>query len=69
MFWPFPGLLVPTMTSASNNQYRQPRFRVQLSQFDAVYRWSKVFLGQKTILPPGISGAGVQPGYLWPAYG
>jgi hypothetical protein len=27
MFWPFPGLLVPTMTSASNNQCRQLRFR------------------------------------------
>jgi hypothetical protein len=39
----FPGVLVPAMTSASKNQYRQPRFRVQLLQFDAVYIWSKVF--------------------------
>jgi hypothetical protein len=44
MFWPFSGLLVPTMTSASKNQYRQPRFRAPLSKFDAVYIWSKVLL-------------------------
>jgi hypothetical protein len=43
MFWPFLGLLVPTMISASKSLYRQPRFRDQLSQFDAVYIWSTVF--------------------------
>jgi hypothetical protein len=48
MFWPFPGFLVPTMTSALKNQYRQPRFRVQLSQFDAVHVWLKVFSWTKT---------------------
>jgi hypothetical protein len=36
------------MTSASKNQYRQPRFRIQLLQFDAVYIWSKfVFWGKQ----------------------
>jgi hypothetical protein len=42
MVWPFPGFLVPTMTSAPKNQDRQPRFRVHLSQFDAVYIQSNV---------------------------
>jgi hypothetical protein len=36
-FWPFPGFLVPSMTSASKNLYRQARFRANLSQFAAVY--------------------------------
>jgi hypothetical protein len=31
MFWPFPGFLVPTMTSVSKNLYRQPRFRFEFS--------------------------------------
>jgi hypothetical protein len=54
MFWPFLGLIVPTMTSGSKNQYRQFRFRVQLLQCDAIYIWSKVFfvLGKQTILAP-----------------
>jgi hypothetical protein len=43
MFWPFPGVLVPAMTSASKNQYRGPRFRVELLRLDAVDIWSKVF--------------------------
>jgi hypothetical protein len=42
MFWPFPGLLVPTMTSASKNQHGHSRSRVQLLQFDAVYVWSRL---------------------------
>jgi hypothetical protein len=42
MFWPFPGLLVLTMTSISKHQYRQ-RFRVQLLHVYAVYIWSNVF--------------------------
>jgi hypothetical protein len=36
MFWPFPGLLVPTMTSASKNQYR-PDFEVSYYNLIAVY--------------------------------
>jgi hypothetical protein len=57
MFWPFPGFLVNTMTSAWKNQYRQPRCRVRSSQFDAVYMVKgfvlyKFVLGQKTILAP-----------------
>jgi hypothetical protein len=38
MFWPFPGLLAPTMTSVSRNQCRKPRFR----GVPFIYRWSKV---------------------------
>jgi hypothetical protein len=52
MFWPFPGLLVPTMMSASKNQYRQSRFRVQILQCDAVYIWSN--LENKQFLPPDV---------------
>jgi hypothetical protein len=56
MFWPFPGFLVPTMTSTSKNQYRQPRSRVHLSQLDAVYIWSKVlFSDKRQFVPPGSS--------------
>jgi hypothetical protein len=49
MFWPFSGILLPTMTSASKNQYRQPRCRVPLSKIDAVYIWSTVFLLHKPV--------------------
>jgi hypothetical protein len=44
MFWPFPGLLVPSMTSASNKHYRQPRPRVPRSKTDAVYVVNGVFV-------------------------
>jgi hypothetical protein len=50
-FWPFPGLFVPAMTSASNNEYRQPRFRVPLSKCDAMYICSKVILGLNVGVP------------------
>jgi hypothetical protein len=56
MRWPFLGLLVPTMTSASKNLDRQPRFRVHLSHVYAIHIWSTfLFLDKRQFLPPGIS--------------
>jgi hypothetical protein len=56
IFWPFPGLLVPTMTSASKISTKSPDFEfIYHTLMPFIYSQRCLFLEDRQLLPPDIS--------------